>query len=87
MASFKGVIKLDSSDLGKDILTLSGEKETLGIILTLIDSSLLISPKVDSKEQLIKKIKSGVSTIKIAIGDSKIPKNVLLEVLKFCEVQ
>ncbi len=56
MASFKGVIKLDSSDLGKDILTLSGEKETLGIILTLIDSSLLISPKVDSKEQLIKKL-------------------------------
>ena len=87
MSTFSGVINLNASDMKKDKLVLTGDKETLAIILTLVDPSLIISPNVTNAASLLRHIKSGVSSITIALGNSGIPKNVLLEALNFCEVK
>lgn len=86
MAKFEGVIKLNKTDIEKDTLTITGEKETLAIILTLIDPELVIVPNIANKAALLKAVKNGVKKITIALGDSEIPKEVLLEALKFCKV-
>lgn len=86
MGTFSGVITLNS-DLAKDTLVLNGDKESLAILLTLIDPALIISPKLANNKALGKAIKTGVKSLTIAIGDSAIPKDVLIEALKFCEVK
>jgi len=87
MAIFKGKIVLDKSgDLNKDILVIEGDPDTLSILLTLIDPSLINFPKVTNPRTLAKKIKSGTKKIEIALGDSGIPKEVLLQALKFATI-
>jgi hypothetical protein len=86
MGQFSGTMELNNSDIQKDMLTLKGDKETLAIILTLIDPNLVVAPKLGNTKSLLRAIKNGVRTIVISIGDSEIPKEVLIESLKFCKV-
>jgi hypothetical protein len=86
MSKFSGLIKLNNSDMEKDLLTLKGDKTTLAIVLTLVDPALIVSPKIGNSKELLRTIKSGVKTIVIALGDSEIPKEVLIEALAFCKV-
>jgi len=85
--TFQGKLILNNSDLSKDYLTLYGDPKSLSILLTLIDPALIISPKIGNSKDLLKYLKKPtLRQIKIAIGDSEIPKNALIATLKFAGV-
>lgn len=86
MASLYGSIILDNNSLTKDKLYLSGDKKLMALILTLVDSQLVIEPKITSKKSYLQILKNPPSNITLKLGDDKISKEVLLTSLQFAGI-
>ena len=86
--ALKGTIKLSGDDISKDTLILKGDTTLLKLILTLVEPELIKSPTISGTKQLLDLLKKpNISQIEILLGDSKITKEFLLEVLPISKVQ
>lgn len=84
MANFGGYLILDDKKVEKDRLYLYGEPKSLAILMTLIDRELLIKPKITSNKGYLSYLKNPtLKNIEIDVGSDKMPKDVILEVLKY----
>lgn len=86
MADFGGYIILNENNIEKDLLYIYGEPSMIGLVLTLIDKSLVVEPKITSKSGYLKMLKKPPKRITLKLGDEKIDKSVLLSALQFAGI-
>lgn len=85
MANFGGYIVL-KNNIEKDELYIYGEKELISLILTLVDSDLVIDPKMKSKKSYLDMLKKPPKNITLKLGNERISKEVLISSLQFAGI-
>ena len=85
MANFGGYIVL-KNNIEKDELYIYGEKELISLILTLVDSDLVIDPKMKSKKSFLDMLKKPPKNITLKLGNERISKEVLISSLQFAGI-
>ena len=85
MANFGGYIVL-KNNIEKDELYIYGEKELIALILTLVDSDLVIDPKMKSKKSYLDMLKKPPKNITLKLGNERISKEVLISSLQFAGI-
>ena len=85
MANFGGYIVL-KDDIEKDQLYIYGDKELIALILTLVDSDLVIDPKMKSKKAYLDILKKPPKNITLKLGSEKVSKEILISSLQFAGI-
>ncbi len=86
MANFGGYVVLDNNDLSKDSLYIYGDKNIMALILTLVDKSLIVEPKLKSKKDYLNILSNPPKNITLKLGNEKISKEMLISSLQFAKV-
>jgi hypothetical protein len=86
MADLGGYIVLDKNNIEKDSLYIYGDPKTIALILTLVDSSLVIEPKITGKASYLKILRNPPKNITLKLGNEKISKEILLSALQFAGI-
>lgn len=86
MAGFGGYIVLDKNNIEKDSLYIYGDKNVIALILTLVDNSLVIEPKITSKSGYLKILRNPPKNITLKLGNEKISKDILISALQFAGI-
>ncbi len=84
MANFEGELVLSRSDPDKDKLILTGDPKTLIFLISLIDKSAVLKPKITSNKDYIKYIKANnLKKVELDINSSSVSKEIILSILSF----
>lgn len=84
MANFEGELVLSGSDPDKDKLILTGDPKTLIFLISLIDKSAVLKPKITSNKDYIKYIKANnLKKVELDINSSSVSKEIILSILSF----
>ena len=86
MARITGYIILDGNDIKKDSLYISGDKNTISLILSLVDPALVEEPKMGSYKDQLKYISRPPKSVRITLGDSEVSKETLISALQFAGI-
>lgn len=86
MADFGGYIILDKNKIENDKLYIYGDKNLIALMLTLIDKSLIIEPKITGKASYLKILKNPPKNMTLKLGNEKISKEVLISSLQFAGI-
>lgn len=86
MAGFGGYIVLDKNNIEKDSLYIYGDKNLIALILTLVDSKLVLEPKITSKSSYLKILRNPPKNITLKLGDDKVDKEILISALQFAGI-
>ncbi len=86
MADLGGYIVLDKNNIEKDSLYIYSDPKTIALILTLVDSSLVIEPKITGKASYLKILRNPPKNITLKLGNEKISKEILLSALQFAGI-
>ena len=84
MANFEGELVLSNSDPDKDKLILTGDPKTLIFLISLIDKSAVLKPKITSNKDYIKYIKANnLKKVELDINSTGVSKEMILSILSF----
>ena len=86
MTGFGGYIVLDKNNIEKDSLYIYGDKNLIALILTLVDSKLVLEPKITSKSSYLKILRNPPKNITLKLGDEKVDKEILISALQFAGI-
>lgn len=86
MANFGGYIVLDKNNIEKDSLYIYGDKNLIALILTLVDSKLVLEPKITSKSSYLNILRNPPKNITLKLGDEKVDKEILISALQFAGI-
>ncbi len=86
MADFGGYIVLNKANIEKDSLYIYGDSKLMALILTLVDSSLVIEPKITNKTAYLKVLRNPPKNITLKLGNEKINKEILISALQFAGI-
>lgn len=86
MADFGGYIVLDNAKIENDKLYIYGDKNLIALILTLVDSKLVLEPKITGKASYLKVLKNPPKNMTLKLGSENVSKEVLITALTFAGI-
>ena len=86
MADFTGKLIL-KGDIEDDELQISGEKDSLAVILALVNKDIIIKPQISNSKDLIKYMKRPPAKIVLKIGSNLVKKSTFIEMLSLLGIK
>lgn len=86
MADFTGKLIL-KGDIEDDELQISGEKDSLAVILALVNKNIIIKPQISNSKDLIKYMKRPPAKIVLKIGSDLVKKSTFIEMLSLLGIK
>ena len=86
MADFVGKL-VTKSAIEDDELHIVGEKDSLAVVLALVNKDIIIKPKISNSNDLIKYMKRPPAKIVLKIGGKLVKKSTFIEMLSLLGIE